>query len=200
MKRLTTSSLVGLAALVVAASTASAQVCNGTAPFSAGNMRVGAGIRMPDGGTFFDGEFAVSAKSGLYGGATITLADPDGPGDGSTSFGGFLGKPMLVDQAKTLELCPQAFLMIGENSTNSFGGGVTLGKNFKQTSFSLVPFGGASLHRDDFGPVSDFNFDLLIGAGFVLSEKWTIRPMLTLPLTNDRDSLLGIMGFLNFGK
>ncbi|MEO5567301.1 MAG: hypothetical protein ABIR92_02340 [Gemmatimonadaceae bacterium] len=200
MNRIATSSLVGLAALVFAAADLSAQICNGTAPFSAGRLRAGAGIRMPNGGTIFDGEFAVGAASGLYGGATVSLYDPSGIGGNSTVVGGFVGKSMLVDQKKTLELCPQFFLQIGEQSTNSFGGGVTLGRSFKQSSFDIVPFGGAFLHRDDNGVTSDFNIDLQVGAGFVLNKVWTIRPVLNLPLTNNGDSVLGIMAFLNFGK
>lgn len=205
MKRLTTSSLVGLAAIIVAASNLSAQVCNGIAPFSAGNMRVGAGVRMPDGATVFDGEFAVSARTGLYGGATIAIIDPSGVADGSTVFGGFLGKPMMVDAKKTVEMCPQGYIQFGENSTNAFGFGITLGKNFAQTSFNLIPYGGAFLSRDDYGLADDMNLTLQGGAGFVLNKQWTIRPYLTLPLTDSGpltsgpDAVFGIMALLNFG-
>src|SRR3954471_10816741 len=88
MKKIATTTLVGLAAVALCAADLSAQICDGIAPFSAGNMRVGAGIRMPSGGNIFDGEFAMGAKSGLYGGARISMTDPD-VGDGTTSFGGF---------------------------------------------------------------------------------------------------------------
>jgi hypothetical protein len=200
MRKFATTTLVGFAAVVLCAADASAQICNGIASFSAGSMRAGAGVRMPDGGTFLDGEFAVSAKSGLFGGATISLFDPEFTGaDGSTFFGGFLGKPMMVDAKKTVEMCPQGFIVIGDNY-NSIGGTVTVGKNFTQTSFDLVPFGGASLHRDDYSVGSDFNLDLLGGVGFVLSKKWTVRPYLTLPLTNNGELTFGVMGYLNFGS
>ena len=200
MRKIATTTFVGLAAVVLSAANLSAQVCNGIAPFSAGKMRVGASIQMPDGGTILGGEFAIGAKSGWFGGGNIQIFDPEVAGaDQSTAFGGFIGKPMMVDAKKTVELCPQGFVMFGENSTNSFGGGVSLGKNFKQTSFDLIPFGGASLHRDDNGVDSDFNLDLVGGAGFVLGKKWTIRPFLTIPLTNDRDSVFGVAGYLNFG-
>ena len=206
MKRLTTSSLVGLAALVVAASNLSAQVCNGIAPFSAGNMRAGFGVRMPDAATVFDGEFAVGSASGLYGGANLAIIDPEATtADQTTVFGGFLGKSMMVDAKKTVEMCPQGYVQFGESSTNALGFGITLGKNFRQTSFDLIPYGGAFLSRDDYGPVDDMNLTLQGGAGFVLGKHWTIRPYLTLPLTdsgpltNGPDSVFGIMAFLNFG-
>ncbi len=206
MKKIATTTLVGLAAVMLSAGDLSAQVCNGIAPFSAGNMRVGAGLRMPDGATVIDGEFAVSSSTGLYGGATIALIDPEGVADGATVIGGFLGKPMMVDAKKTLEMCPQGFLQFGENSTNAIGGGISLGKNFSQTSFDLIPYGAAFLSRDDYGPVDDINLTLQGGAGFVLNKKWTIRPYLILPLTDGGpltsggDSVFGIMAFLTFGR
>ena len=138
MKKIASSTLVGLAAVVLTAANLSAQVCNGTAPFSAGKMRVGAGVRMPDGGTFLDGEFAVGTKSGLFGGANISLFDPEVAGaDGSTFFGGFLGKTMMIDAKKTVEMCPQGFLMLGDDF-NQFGGGVSFGKHFVQTSAGSI--------------------------------------------------------------
>jgi hypothetical protein len=198
MNRLALSMIV--AGLVVATSSASAQVCNGTAPFSAGKMRAGFGVRMPNGRTVWDGEFAIGAKSGWFGGANVSITDPDFAGaDNSTSFGGFFGKPMMVDAKKTIELCPQGFVTIGENSTSSFGGMVNAGRTFDQTSFNITPFAGASLHRDDFGTTSDMNLDLNLGVGFVLNKVWTIRPVLNLPLTNNGDSVFGIMGLYNFG-
>lgn len=199
MRKLATTALVGIAAVALSAGDLVAQVCNGTAPFSAGRMRVGAGIDMPDGGTIFNGELAVGSTTGLYGGGLISIFSPEGGAGSSTAFGGFLGKPMMVDAKKTVEMCPQAFIMIGENSSNSIGGGVSFGRNFKQSSFDLIPFGAALLSRDDNGVTSDFNVALLGGAGFVLNSKWTVRPYLTLPLTNNGDSVLGVMGYLNFG-
>lgn len=206
MKKIATTTIAGLAALALCATDLSAQVCNGTAPFSAGNMRVGAGVRMPDGATVFDGEFAVSSSTGLFGGANIALIDPENSAaDGTTVVGGFLGKPMFVDAKKTVEMCPQGFIQFGENSTNAFGFGVSFGRTFAQTSFDIVPFGSATLSRDDYGPVDDMNITLQLGAGFVLNKKWTVRPYLTLPLTdsgpltNGGDSAFGIMGYLNLG-
>lgn len=204
MNKIATTTLVGLAAVALCAADLSAQVCNGIAPFSAGNMRVGAGVRMPDGANVFDGEFAVSSATGLYGGATLALISPE-VGDGTTVIGGFLGKPMFVDAKKTVEMCPQGYAQFGENSTNAIGFGVSFGRKFVQTSFDVIPFGSATLSRDDYGPIDDMNITLQLGAGFVLSKKWTVRPYLTLPLTDNGpltsggDSVFGIMGYLNLG-
>ena len=141
MRKIATTTFVGIAAVVLCAADVAAQVCDGVDPFSAGKMRIGAGIDMPNGGEIFNGEFAVGASSGLYGGARIALMD--GVGGTATQFGGFIGKPFSVDAKKTVEMCPQGFVMIGENSTNAIGGGVSFGRNFKQTSFDLIPFGAA---------------------------------------------------------
>jgi hypothetical protein len=206
MRKFATTTLVGLAAVCLSAGSLTAQTCNGTASFDAGKTRVGAGIRMPDGGTIFDGEFAASSSTGLFGGATIALLDPSGPADGSTVFGGFLGKSMHVDAKKTISMCPQGYVQFGENSTNAFGVGVSFGRSFAQTSFDIVPFGSATLSRDDYGLTDDMNLTLQGGAGFVLSKKWTIRPYLTLPLTDfgplvsGNDSVFGVMAYLNLGK
>jgi hypothetical protein len=185
---------------LVAVSSASAQVCNGIAPFSAGKMRGGFGIQMPSGGTGYTGEFAVGTQSGWFGGANFTIFSPESSLlDNSTSVGGFIGKPMMVDAKKTIELCPQGFVSFGENSTNVFGGMVNVGRTFSQTSFDLIPFGGASLHHDHAGSFNEFNLDLDIGVGFVLNKVWTIRPTLNLPLTNNGNSTFGVMGYYNFG-
>jgi hypothetical protein len=203
MKKIASTTLVGLAAVVLTAANLSAQVCNGIAPFSAGKMRVGVGIRMPDGGNIFDGEFAMGAKSGLYGGANFSIIDPDNAlADQTTVFGGFIGKTMMVDAKKTIEMCPQGFLQFGEESSNSIGGGVSFGKRFAQTSFDIIPFGAGFLHRDDPGAGdAEFELDIQGGAGFVLSKKWTIRPFLNIPLTHTdfRDNMFGISAHLNFG-
>jgi hypothetical protein len=207
MRKIATTTLVGLAAVFLSAGELSAQTCNGTASFAAGKTRIGAGIRMPDGATVFDGEFAASSSTGLFGGATIALIDPESAlADQSTVFGGFLGKSMTLDAKKTVAMCPQGYVQFGENSTNSFGFGVSFGRSFPQTSFDIVPFGSATLSRDDYGATDDMNLTLQGGAGFVLSKKWTIRPYLTLPLTdsgqltNGGDSVFGIMAYLNLGK
>jgi hypothetical protein len=202
MRKIATTTLAGLAAVALSAANLSAQVCNGIAPFSAGKMRAGVGIRMPDGGNIFDGEFAVSSSTGLYGGARISILDPDA-GDQTTQFGGFIGKPMSVDAKKTVEMCPEGFVMFGENSSNIIGAQVSFGRAFPQTSFDIIPFGNAAFYRADPGGNLDANFelDINVGAGFVLNKKWTIRPSLSIPLTDTdfRDNLFGVAAYLNFG-
>ena len=64
MNKLALSAVV--AGLLVVTSSASAQVCNGIAPFSAGKMRGGFGVRMPNNSTIWDGEFAVGLRSGAF--------------------------------------------------------------------------------------------------------------------------------------
>jgi hypothetical protein len=205
MRKIATTTLAGLAAVALSAANLSAQVCNGIAPFSAGNPRVGVGVRMPDGATVYDGEFAVSSSTGLYGGANVAIISPDG-GDSKTVVGGFLGKPMFFDAKKSVEACPQGFVQFGQNSTNAFGAGINFGRAFAQTSFDIIPFGGATLSRDDYGPIDDVNLTLQGGAGFVFAKKWTVRPYLILPLTDNgpltsgSDAVFGIMGYLNLGK
>lgn len=212
MKKITTSSLVGISALVLAASNLPAQVCNGTAPFSIGHMRAGVGLTFPSNATSLDGEFAYGSASGLYGGATVNIIDSEASTESATVFGLNGGKAMPVGTKKTVQMCPQVFVNFGsypaDRSTMSLGGGASFGTTLKQTSFDLVPFGSALLHRDSFDQTigttkvegSDTNLDVVLGAGFVFSKKWTVRPFLIVPLTNDRKSAFGVMGSINFGK
>ncbi|HET9425957.1 MAG TPA: hypothetical protein VFO55_11335 [Gemmatimonadaceae bacterium] len=218
MKRIATSSLVGLSALVIAASNASAQMCNGTASFSAGRMRAGVGLSFGDGYSTIDGEFAYGARSGLYGGATLNLIDYENTTESATGFGLNGGKAMLIGTAKKVEMCPQVVLNFSsgpnvgttEISSSSLGAGVSFGTLMNaSTSFDLVPFGGAFIRRNAMEVTngtttaedSDVDLDLAVGAGFVFGKKWTLRPAISIPVTADgADPVFQIMGSLNFGK
>ena len=126
MKKIATTTLVGLA-LVFGASAASAQMCNGTAPFSAGKMRVGVGIAFPSDANEYDGEFAVGSASGLYGGITAGLIQPSVGTENATVFGFNGGKEMTIGTKKNVAMCPQLQAAFGsfpgDVSTTQFGGG-----------------------------------------------------------------------------
>jgi hypothetical protein len=203
------STLVGLA--VVALSTeASAQMCNGTAPFSVGKMRAGVEMAFPENATSFNGEFAYGTASGLYGGATVRMIDAEGSSESATVYGVNGGKAMTVGSAKKVEMCPQLLASFGaypgDVSTMDLGGGVTFGTTLDASkSFGLQPFGGAYLIRNSIeaGPIeaSETNLSLALGAGFIFSKKWTVRPIVNIPVTQDgADATFGIMGSVNFGK
>ena len=215
MKKIASTTLLGLAAVVLGAADLSAQVCNGTASFATQKMRAGLALEFPDNATGIGGEFALGTPSGLYGGANLSMVDYDNVDEGATVFGLSGGKSMPIGKDKKVEMCPQLMLVrqSGPNATNfeqsmtAFGGGVTFGSLMKQTSFDLIPFGGALIHRDMFSATvggvdseaSDTNIDLVAGAGFVLSKKWTLRPSINVPLTNDREATISISGLLHFG-
>jgi hypothetical protein len=206
MKKIATTTLAGLA-LVFGASVASAQMCNGTAPFSAGKMRVGVGITFPDGFDQYDGEFAVGSASGLYGGVTASLLSFASESGTNIGFNG--GKEMTIGTKKNVAMCPQlraAFGSLpGDVSTTDFGAGVSFGTKMDASkSFDLIPFGGAFLDRSSVkvggASGSDTNLGLLVGAGFVFNTKWSVRPMINIPLTADNaDATFSVMGSLNFG-
>lgn len=208
MKKIATTTLAGLA-LVFGASAASAQMCNGTAPFSAGKMRVGVGISFPSDANEYDGEFAVGSASGLYGGVTANLIQPSVGTENATVFGFNGGKEMTIGTKKNVGMCPQLLASFGsfpgDVSTTNFGGGVSFGTKMDASkSFDLIPFGGAFLVRSSAksGGVSasDTNLGLTVGAGFVFNTKWSVRPMINIPLTQDNaDATFGVMGSLNFG-
>lgn len=212
------SGIVGLSALILSANALSAQMCNGTAPFSVGPMRAGAGLEWGNRYSAIDGEFAYGAQGGWYGGVTMALIDQENTTKGATRVGLNGGLPMLVGTTKKVEMCPQLVLsrLAGSSSstvdysTNSFGAGASFGTKLDASkSFDLYPFGLALLHHDAFEQTnsglttesSDTNLDITIGAGFVFNRKWTVRPMIFIPITdgNTRSSFT-VMGSINFGK
>jgi hypothetical protein len=208
MKKIATTALVGLAAVTMSAADLSAQMCNGTAPFSVGKMRAGVGLSFPSDAMSVDGEFAFGGSGGLYGGVTASLIDFEDVDDSGSRIGLNGGKAMVIGTKKNIEMCPQllvSFLSLpGDASGLDIGGGVTFGTKVDASkSFELIPFGGAFLVRNsiEVGPVEDseVNLGLRLGAGFIFNSKWTIRPMLDVPLT-DGDTMFGVMGSLNFGK
>jgi hypothetical protein len=210
MKKIASTTLVGLAAVVLTAGNLSAQMCNGTAPFSVGKMRAGVGLSFPSDAMSIDGEFAIGANSGLYGGATASLISIDNVDDNATLFGLNGGKEMVTGAKKNIAFCPQLLVQFGsypgDFSTMDIGGGVTFGtKMDASTSFELIPFGGAFLVRNSFdaGTIdgSETNLGLTVGAGFIFNKKWTVRPMISIPITADNaDATFGVMGSVNFGK
>jgi hypothetical protein len=210
MKKIASTTLLGLAAVVLTAADLSAQMCNGTAPFSAGKMRAGVGLSFPSDAMSIDGEFAVGSRSGLYGGVTASLISIDNVDGNGTSFGLNGGKAMVMGAKKNIEFCPQLLVgfgsLPGDISTLDIGGGVTFGtKMDASTSFDLIPFGGAFLVRNrvEVGTISgsETNLALSLGAGFVFSPKWTVRPYINIPITADNaDATFGVMGSVNFGK
>lgn len=210
MKKIASTTLVGLAAVVLTAADLSAQMCNGTAPFSVGKMRAGVGLSFPSDAMSIDGEFAVGSKSGLYGGVTASLVDMDNVNESATIFGLNGGKEMVTGAKKNIAFCPQLLVGFGsypgDVSTLDIGGGVSFGtKMDASTSFELIPFGGAFLVRNRVevgtASASETNLALNLGAGFVFNKKWTVRPMIFIPITADNaDATFGVMGSLNFGK
>lgn len=210
MKKIASTTLVGLAAVVLTAADLSAQMCNGTAPFSVGKMRAGVGLTFPSDAMSIDGEFAVGSKSGLYGGVTASLVSMDNVDDNATIFGLNGGKEMVMGAKKNIAWCPQLLASFGsypgDVSTMDIGGGVSFGtKMDASTSFELIPFGGGFLVRNsvDVGSASasETNLYINLGAGFIFSKKWSVRPMIMIPITADNaDATFGVMGSVNFGK
>jgi hypothetical protein len=184
-------------------------MCNGTAPFSVGKMRVGAGLSFPSDANQYDAEFAFGSASGLYGGVTGSILKPSGATDNITFLGLNGGKEMTMGTKKNIAACPQLLVRFGsfpgDASSMDLGGGMTFATQVDASkSFDLIPFGGAFLERNSVkvGSVSssDTNLGLTLGAGFVFNKVWSVRPSINIPLTADgADNVISIMGSLNFG-
>lgn len=187
----------------------SAQMCEGTASFSAGKMGAGIGFGSTDGSSSLEGSFKYGVPSGYFANAMVSTIDIDGTTESMTGYGITGGKSVLVGTAKKVEMCPQ--LMLAGSSGNGFstmsiGGGASFGTKLDASkSFDLIPFASALIARNSIeaGGVSDSQTDLFaaFGAGFVFSKVWTIRPSVSFPLTGDNhDASFNLLGTINFGK
>ncbi len=86
---------LGIAALGLVAgiaNTTAAQVCQGTAPFSAGSARVGAGMQVTDGAKAYGGGLAFGSSNSLFASADVVhtqFDDVDGGANGFNLQGGY---------------------------------------------------------------------------------------------------------------
>jgi len=203
-----------------------AQSCAGTASFAAGRMRVGAGATFGDGAQAFGAQLAAGQAKGAFAGATLSRVDIDDVNEGATAFGGTAGYGYDVASTHAVQLCPTVgfgytsgpkFESAGGSldfGARSLSAGVSLGGVLTSTStLSVVPFAGLSYvnqHstmelRPASGEASEESssedFALLdLGAGFVLNQVMTIRPMVSLPMgLEDAKTSYGIGFSFNFG-
>jgi len=215
---------LGIAALGLVAGIAnatSAQVCQGTAPFSAGSDRVGAGMQFTDGAKSYGGGLAFGSSNSLWAGATGSRTQFDGVDAGATSMSVEGGYSIAMNTERTVQLCP----LVGfayqsgpdfdtgfgtvNSSARAFAFGGTIGTTVPMSpTFDFVPFGGATYELDhvtgSFNGLSssgDQNYtNITLGAGFVFNKTLTIQPSVSIPAGLDgAKPTYGISFAFNFG-
>jgi hypothetical protein len=206
---------------ITATSVASAQLCAGTAPFSAGPVRLAAIAQFPKDAKTFNGELALGATNGAFGGVYVGRTSLNDVDETLTNYGGHIGFAAPVDQAKKVELCPMALVDrataefdtgfgVGDVSATAYGLGFGVG-GLASTSptFDFVPFASVAYYKATtkatFAGTTDKTSDdfgiLTLGGGFVLNKVVTLQPNVAIPFGIDNeDPAFGITIAINIGK
>jgi hypothetical protein len=212
-----TRNLLIVTALVAGvAATADAQICAGSAPFSAGRTRVGVGAEFPDGAKTYGGGLTWAHNSGLYLGGNVARNDDNNSDVSSMDYAANLGYEMRLDSK--FHFCPVGHFGMAkgpnagntEISTTHYGLGGTVGSVLSASdNMSIVPALGvnwvSASAKTTTGPnsttVSDSWMEATIAAGFIINRDVTFAPMIRVPLNQDgAESTFGFSLSYNFGR
>jgi hypothetical protein len=213
---------VALGVLALSATRMAAQTCAGAAPFSAGPIRLGAGLATSEGMKSYGVSMAVGAKAGPFASGSLSrseYSDIDGSG---TSVGIGAGYAIDLNPVKTVQLCPHAGFVYQS------GPDIDLGTSTITTSAHAVGFGGSIGNTVPLGPTVDFvpfagasylhssataTFDgtsdtesqdygeIDVGAGIVLNKTLTLQPSVAIPVGIDgAKSTFQLVFAFNFGS
>jgi hypothetical protein len=209
--------LIVTALVAGVATSAEAQICAGTAPFTAGHMRVGAAADFPEGYKTYGGEFAWGHQSGAYVGASLGRMSIDNTDLSALRFGANAGYEMSFASMPKLRMCPIASLgyTSGPNEDPAkssmldyaFGGAVgtvlPAGDNIAIVPSAGLAFTGARAKTETGTTsveVSDSWLQARLAAGIVINRTLTIAPTVTLPFEDGRDAVFGFAASYNFGR
>ena len=203
-----TKQLLLVTALVAGvATTAKAQLCAGSASFSAGRMRAGFGAEFPTGGKAYGAGLTMSHQSGAYFGGQITRLDPTGAAESATDLQANVGYQTSFDGLGKTRFCPTGNFGITNRPNNQDGVthyalGGTLGQVLSSSeNMTLAPSLGVSWVHTSSGNVSDSWIEATLGAGFILNRDVTFMPTLRMPLNQDgADPTFGFSLSYNFGR
>lgn len=188
--------LVGtVAAVVLCATTASAQVCQGDLPFRGSSNHVGGAIGISDNATAFGGGLSHGHQAGWFGGASVGMVSYDGIDSHSAVVNGGLGYSMPVQKGSKLQVCPGGTLSLGfgpnvggaKNSSQTVTLGASFGTSLPLTRTSnLIPFGSVAfahtrISSDALPDALTDNYVLLgAGAGWQFTPRLVLRPAISI--------------------
>jgi hypothetical protein len=199
--------LIVTALTACVAASAQAQLCAGSASFSAGRMRAGVGAEFPAGGKAYGAGLTWSHQSGAYFGGQLTRQDPNGGAETATDLQANVGYQTSFDGLGKARFCPIGHFGItsrpnNQESVTHYALGGTLGWVLSSSdNVTLAPsLGGSWVHYSS-GGVSDSWVEATLGAGFIFNRDVTFAPMLRLPLNQDgADPTFGFSLSYNFGR
>lgn len=193
--------------VMLCASAAAAQVCQGNLPFTSSRVHLGGMLGLSDNTTSFGAGLTLGRAQGLYGGGSLGLVDYDGLGGSSFTLGGGIGYTMPLSRGSKVEICPGATVSFafGPNdvgvapfeadlSSQTLTAGASVGAPVVlNPSLTLLPFGSGALGYTHLKVSaggqstsdSDVYFVLGFGAGFQFSRSIVVVPGLTFPIGAD---------------
>jgi hypothetical protein len=211
--------LIVTALVAGAAATAEAQICAGTAPFPAGQMRVGASAEFPTDAKTFGGEFAWGQPNGLYlGGVVARTSDNNNADLSAMDYGAHGGYEMRFASMPKLRLCPSASfgywdgptLGAVETSALKYSIGGSVGSVISASdNVAIVPsaglhWTGARVKNTQGGTsatASESWGQARLAAGIVFNRAITVAPVVTIPLSDvGGDTRFGFAASYNFGN
>lgn len=206
---------------LLAALPANAQLCAGAAPFTTGRMQAGGQIISNDDYSSYGVGLNFGKSRGLYGGPQLANNNYDFL-DESGLWIGAAGGYQLRPAKQGFQICPVARFGLGlgpndiggsgtDMSMREFAAGAIIGMvAYRETNFQIIPTGGLSMvnqkvtmsNGGNSADESDTFFALDLGAGFVLSSVWTIKPMISIPMGGEegRDESYSLGVSYNFGR
>jgi hypothetical protein len=199
--------LIVTALTACVAASAEAQLCAGSASFSAGRMRAGVGAEFPAGGKAYGAGLTWGHQSGAYFGGQLTRLDPTGAAESATDFRANVGYETSFDGLGKTRFCPTGHFGItslpnNQEGVTHFGLGGTFGQVLSSSDdMTLAPSLGLGWVHYSSGGVSDSWLEATVGAGFIFNRDVTFTPMLRLPLNQDgAEATFGFSVSYNFGR
>jgi hypothetical protein len=216
---MTRSFLIVTALVAGVAATADAQICAGTAPFSAGRTRVGLGAEFPDGAKTYGGGLTYAHSSGVYLGAAVARNDDNNSDVSAMDYAANLGYELNLDSK--FHFCPTGHFGMAkgpdigntEISDTHYGLGGTIGSVLSSSdNMAIVPSLGLNWahhsvkttttgNNGSSTTVSDSWMEATLATGFIINRDVTFAPMVRIPLNQDgAESTWGFSLSYNFGR
>jgi hypothetical protein len=203
--------------LLMAASSAEAQICGGRPSFRDGPLQVGIGASFTDGARGVEGTFAGGGES-VFAGVGVSVTNFTGVDVRSAGVNAFAGAEFATDRQNKVLLCPVVRVGFGTGpdvgpvdvSTAFVQGGGSIGVIASdRDGMMVVPFFGLSAVYDrvmtDLGGVensfSDTGGIADLGVGLVFNRTVGITPLISVPFSTGGSDVIFTLKFsFNFGK
>ena len=201
--------------LVLCASAATAQVCQGDLSFRNSRTHVAGSLAVSNNASSFGGGIAFGHSQGWYGGGSLGLLNYDNIDGNSVVVGGGLAYALPMQHKSRWQVCPGGTLSMGFGPSIDVGGvsthlssqtmslGASAGTVVPMSkTVSLLPFGSAAFGytratakvNGNSNTATDSYLLLGMGAGFQFTPSLVLRPSLNLAAGADLidDTIFGL--------